>query len=126
MNVRRTFADTRSLARHRGKTGWARVAELTDRDIEEAVASDPDAPPITDEQWFRNATLVMPERKVPVSIRIDREILEWFKRQGRGYQSRMHAVLAAYYRAHSTREHARKSRSERNTPRRRARKRSAK
>jgi uncharacterized protein (DUF4415 family) len=126
MNVKRIFANTQSLARHRGKTDWARVHALTDREIEEAIASDPDAAPILDAEWFRNATLVMPERKVPVSMRIDREILEWFKRQGRGYQSRMHAVLAAYYRAHSIREHARKTRSARNTPRRRVRKRVAK
>ena len=126
MSARRIFADTRSLARHRGKTDWARVDALTDREIEEAVASDPDAAPILHAEWFRNATLVMPERKVPVSMRIDREILEWFKRQGRGYQSRMHAVLAAYYRAHSTREHARKTGSVRSAPRRRIRKRSAK
>lgn len=126
MNVKRIFADTRSLARHHGKTDWARVDALTDREIEEAIASDPDAAPILDAEWFRNATLVMPQRKVPVSMRIDREILEWFKRQGRGYQSRMHAVLAAYYRAHSTREHTRKTRSARSTPRRRVRKRAAK
>jgi uncharacterized protein (DUF4415 family) len=119
MSVKRIFADTRSLARHRGKTDWARVDALTDREIEEAVASDPDAAPILDAEWFRNATLVMPARKVPVSMRIDREILEWFKRQGRGYQSRMHAVLAAYYRAHSSREGAGKIRSARKTPRRR-------
>lgn len=112
----------------RGKTmtDWARFDALTDRDIEKAVASDPDAPPIMDEQWWRNATLVLPERKVPVSLRIDREILEWFKGQGRGYQSRMHAVLAAYYRAHSTREGAGKIRSARKTTHRGVRKHAAK
>ncbi|HVA76393.1 MAG TPA: BrnA antitoxin family protein [Candidatus Binataceae bacterium] len=126
MSARRIFADTRSLARHRGKTDWARVNALTDREIEEAIASDPDAAPILDAEWFRNAKLVIPERKVPVSLRIDREILEWFKRQGRGYQSRMHAVLAAYYRAHSTHERVRNTRSARSTPRRATPKRSAK
>ncbi|HUY27549.1 MAG TPA: BrnA antitoxin family protein [Candidatus Binataceae bacterium] len=117
-----------STPARRGKTmtDWARVNALTDRDIEKAVASDPDAPPIMDEQWWRNATLVMPERKVPVSMRVDREILEWFKRQGRGYQSRMHAVLAAYYRAHSARDRVRSTQSGRSTPRHAARKRSAK
>ena len=56
----------------------------------------PDAAPILDEEWFRTATLVMPERKIPVSIRVDREIVEWFKAQGPRYQSRMNAVLKAF------------------------------
>jgi uncharacterized protein (DUF4415 family) len=84
-----------------GKTDWKRLAALTDREIEEAIASDPDAAPLLDEEWFRTAKLVMPERKVPVSMRIDREVLDWFKRPGRGYLSRMHAVLRAYVSAHS-------------------------
>ena len=85
----------------RGKTDWKRLAALTDREIEEAIASDPDAAPLLDEEWFRTAKLVMPERKVPVSMRIDREVLDWFKRAGRGYLSRMHAVLRAYATAQS-------------------------
>jgi uncharacterized protein (DUF4415 family) len=85
----------------RGKTDWKRVRALTDREIEEAIASDPDAAPLLDEEWFRTAKLVMPERKVPVSMRIDREVLEWFRRAGRGYLSRMHAVLRAYVEAQS-------------------------
>ncbi len=72
-----------------------------DKEIEDAVRSDPDAAPILDEAWFRTARLVMPERKVPVSIRVDREVLEWFKAQGPRYQSRMNAVLKAYVSAHS-------------------------
>lgn len=108
-----------------GETDFKRLDRMTDRDIDRAIEADPDAAPALDDEWFRNATLLLPERKVPVSMRIDREILEWFKRQGRGYQSRMHAVLAAYYRAHSAREHSRKPRSV-STARRRTRKRSAK
>ena len=85
----------------RGKTDWKRLAAPTDREIEEAIASDPDAAPLLDEEWFRTAKLVMPERKVPVSMRIDREVLDWFRQTGRGYLSRMHAVLRAYVAAQS-------------------------
>ncbi len=94
--VKRTPASPR-----RGKTDWKRVRSLTDKEIEDAVRSDPDAAPILDQEWFRTAKLVMPERKVPVSIRVDREVLEWFKAQGPRYQSRMNAVLKAYVGAHS-------------------------
>jgi uncharacterized protein (DUF4415 family) len=45
------------------------------------------------------AKLALPERKVPISLRMDREVVEWFKASGRGYQSRMNALLKAYVRA---------------------------
>jgi uncharacterized protein (DUF4415 family) len=34
--------------------------------------------------------------KVPVTLRIDPDVLEWFKHEGEGYQTRMNAVLRAY------------------------------
>ncbi|MGO9454357.1 MAG: BrnA antitoxin family protein [Candidatus Binataceae bacterium] len=73
---------------------------MSDREIEEAAKADPDAAPILDKEWFRTAKLVLPERKVPISLRMDREVVEWFKAQGRRYQSRMNAVLKAYVQAH--------------------------
>jgi len=86
--------------RRRGKTDWARVDALSDRTIERAIRSDPDAAPILDRKWFAKATLEMPERKVPISLRIDREVVDWFKAHGKRYQSRMNAVLKAYMQAH--------------------------
>jgi uncharacterized protein (DUF4415 family) len=86
--------------RRRGKTEWARVQTLNDRETEAATKSDPDAAPILDEAWFRTAKLVLPERKVPISLRMDREVVEWFKAHGRRYQSRMNSVLKAYVAAH--------------------------
>jgi uncharacterized protein (DUF4415 family) len=92
--VRRTPSD-----RKRGKTDWKRVDATSDREIDDAK-SDPDAAPIVDRDWFRTATLSIPERKVPVSLRIDREVVDWFKAQGGRYQSRMNAVLKAFAHAH--------------------------
>jgi uncharacterized protein (DUF4415 family) len=73
---------------------------MSDREIENAVKSDPDAAPILDEEWFRKAKPILPERKVPISLRMDREVVEWFKAHGRRYQSRINAVLKAYVQAH--------------------------
>ena len=95
MNAKRIVRRIPS-ARNRGKTNWPLVESMEDRAIEAAVKSDPDAVPILDKQWFKTAKLVMPERKVPISLRIDREVVEWFKAQGRRYQSRINAVLRAY------------------------------
>lgn len=82
-----------------GGTDWARVDALTDEQIEAAIASDPDAAPILDEEWFRNAVLVQPG-KVATSIRIDDDVMGWFREQGKGWQTRMNAVLRAYAKAH--------------------------
>lgn len=73
---------------------------MSDQEIENATKADPDAAPILDNKWFRTAKLVLPERKVPISLRMDREVVEWFKAHGRRYQSRMNAVLKAYVQAH--------------------------
>lgn len=56
--------------------------------------------PELDETFFREATLRLPQAKQLVSIRIDREVLDWFKHQGKGYQTKINAVLQAYVRAH--------------------------
>lgn len=69
---------------------------MTDEDIARAVADDPDAPPILSDAWWREAEVVLPEPKVHISIRIEKDVLEWFKSQGPGYQSRMNAVLRTY------------------------------
>jgi uncharacterized protein (DUF4415 family) len=78
----------------KGKTDWARVDALTDEDIAKAVASDPDAAPI-DIDWS-DAVLVIPARKKAISIRVDEDVLDYFKSQGDGYQRRMNAVLRSY------------------------------
>jgi uncharacterized protein (DUF4415 family) len=80
--------------RRRGKTDWARVDALTDEDIAKAVANDPDAAPI-DIDWS-DAVLVIPARKKAISIRVDEDVLDFFKREGDGYQRRMNAVLRSY------------------------------
>ena len=67
--------------------------------METQVLTGPDAAPIMPIEWWREATLVLPAKKVPVSVRLDRDVLTWFKDQGPRYQSRMNAVLRAYMKA---------------------------
>jgi uncharacterized protein (DUF4415 family)/uncharacterized DUF497 family protein len=80
--------------RRKGKTDWARVDALTDEDIAKAVASDPDAAPV-DIDWS-DAVLVIPAKKKAISIRLDEDVLDFFKREGEGYQRRINAVLRSY------------------------------
>jgi uncharacterized protein (DUF4415 family) len=76
------------------------VAKLTDAEIAQAVASDPDAAPLLTEAWFREATWMPPLTKQGVFLRLDPEVVAWFKSGGPGYQTRMNAVLRAYALAH--------------------------
>ena len=80
------------------QTDWERVKNMTEAEIEEAAASDVDAQP-TDSAFWANAEVVMPQRKRAISLRVDSDVLEWFKSHGRGYQTRMNAVLRAYMEA---------------------------
>jgi uncharacterized protein (DUF4415 family) len=82
------------VAAERAQTDWARVDALTDADIEAAVRDDPDAAPILDADWFASATLVMPQPKKQISIRLDRDVLEHFRRYPK-YQTRINAILRA-------------------------------
>ena len=90
----------RRIVRHtgarKGKTDWARVDALTDEDIDKAIASDPDAAPIMTDEELARGRIVYPEPKRQISIRLDREVIDWFKRQGPGYQTRINAVLRAF------------------------------
>ena len=75
-------------------TDWQRLDALSDEQIDAEIKDDPDAVPALDEEWFRQA------RKQAISLRIDPDVLEWFKRGGAGYQTRINAVLRAYMESH--------------------------
>lgn len=90
----------RLAARSKGRTDWTRLDSVTDEDIDRAIADDPDAAPALDGEFWNTAEVVMPEVKVPISIRVDKNVLDFFKAEGRGYQSRINAILSAYVRHH--------------------------
>jgi uncharacterized protein (DUF4415 family) len=87
--IRKKWGERRS-----GKTDWAAVDALTDNEIEEAVRNDQDAVPL-DVDWSE-AVLVIPPKKKAISIRVDEDVLDYFKKEGAGYQRRMNAVLRSY------------------------------
>lgn len=81
-----------------GRSDWARVDAMTDEELTANAESDPDARPYTDEEWAE-ATFVHPPEKVPVGLKLDADVLAWFKSHGRGYQTRINAVLRRYMEA---------------------------
>ncbi len=99
MSKRDTIVKVRADELKGGDTDWARVDALTDEQIEAAIAGDPDAAPELDEDWFRNAVQVRPG-KVATSLRVDDDVIGWFRSKGKGWQTQMNGVLRAYARAH--------------------------
>jgi uncharacterized protein (DUF4415 family) len=86
-------------ARGESKTDWARVDAMTEAELEAAIASDPDwadLPP----DWYKHATPHYPDAlRKQVRLRLDPDLLAWFKRQGPGYQARINAALRAFVEA---------------------------
>jgi len=56
--------------------------------------------PELDEAFWENAVIEHPEKKKPVTLRLDADVLEWFRSLGKGYQTRINSVLRSFYEAH--------------------------
>ncbi len=77
-------------------TDWERLNAMSDEDIDTS-----DIPELDDE-FFQQAELHLPVKK-PVTIRLDADVLEWFKGQGQGYQTRINNLLRKYMETHQAR-----------------------
>ena len=56
--------------------------------------------PELDEAFWENAVIEYPEKKKPVTLRLDADVLEWFRSLGKGYQTKINSVLRSFYEAH--------------------------
>ncbi len=77
----------------KSKTKWNKLSKLKDANIDTSDI------PALDKKFFKNAVLQMPRNKKMVSIRLDEDVLSWFKKQGRGYQTKINEILKMYMRA---------------------------
>jgi uncharacterized protein (DUF4415 family) len=94
--VRITAAEARRrIARGEVPMDWARFDSMTEAELERNIASDPDAD--IDVDWS-TVTVDAPLTKRDVHMKLDADVLAWFKAGGRGYQTRINAVLKAYVR----------------------------
>lgn len=75
----------------------AKLAALTEVEIEAMAASDPDHPALDDDFW--DGALTPQPSKEAISIKLDSDVLRYFRRDGRGYQTRINSVLRHYVRA---------------------------
>ena len=79
----------------KSRTNWKRLHSMKDEEINVS-----DIPRI-DPSIFKKMVIRMPKPKELVSIRIDPDVLGWFRQQGRKYQTRINAVLRSYVEAHN-------------------------
>lgn len=86
---------TKRARGEKSETDWARIDAMTDEDIDRAMRDDPDWAGFEDIDWSK-AEVVFPTTKQSISIRLDQDVVDFFKSTGKGYQTRMNAVLRHY------------------------------
>jgi uncharacterized protein (DUF4415 family) len=87
--VKKSLSDAKPLS----KVDIKRLKAMSDSNIDYS-----DIPEL-DDDFFKNAKITMPPAKKQITVRLDEDILEWFKARGKGYQTRMNAVLRAFVEA---------------------------
>ncbi|MEH1786156.1 MULTISPECIES: BrnA antitoxin family protein [unclassified Nostoc] len=83
---------------NKSQTDWERLDAMKDEDINLSDCSE-----VTPEMFASGVVrrgLKFNPKKVQVTLRIDSDVLEWFKARGSGYQTQMNALLRAYMEAH--------------------------
>lgn len=100
--VKYSSAKIKSLRKSgKSETAWARAKSIKDEDIDFL-----DSPEITPEMFAKAVVrdgLRPPIHKKQLTLRLDADVLNWFKAQGHGYQTRINALLRAYKNARGKR-----------------------
>ncbi len=87
--------DLEQVARGDSRTDMDCLRRMTDVELEDKIAADPDWNDVP-KDWHLRAEAVMPVSKKLLSLRLDADVVEWFRQQGAGYQTRMNAVLRSF------------------------------
>ena len=82
------------IARGEDRTNWRKANATTGRKLEASIQADVDD--IRGELDWAQAVMGVPAPKDHINIRVDHDVLEWFKANGRGYQTLMNNVLRAF------------------------------
>ena len=84
------------LKEMQSQTDWKALQAKTDAEIQQDIDAGPDAHAL-DKDWFQVAQSVVPSSiKKRITIRLDEDIIAYFKREGDGYQSRINDVLKTF------------------------------
>lgn len=92
--VRHSDKELKDMQRRgKSRTDWAKVDAITEAELEASIAADPDE--VRELDWTQ-AVVGLPPRKLDIHLRIDSDVLAWFKESGKGYQTRINNVLRAF------------------------------
>jgi len=86
------------------RSDLARARAKTEAELEQDIASDPDFHDVP-ENWYEAAEAIMPAGKRLLSLRLDTDVIDWFREQGPGYQTRINAVLRSFVMQQNKRKH---------------------
>jgi uncharacterized protein (DUF4415 family) len=86
----------KAYSKQKSGTNWEKLAVMPNSEID--LSDNPEL----DMAFFENAELRMPKAKKPISLRLDDDVFNWFRHQGKGYQTRINAVLRLYMQARSS------------------------
>ena len=104
--VRYSAAELSAMrARGESQTDRARILAKSEGELERDIAEDPDWQDIP-RDWRKTAELIMPGPKQLLSLRLDQDVVQWFRGQGPGYQTRINAVLRAFVQEQTKRRRA--------------------
>ncbi len=98
MSAKRTARSSRPKARNQSRPtqGRAKLAHLRRVGETEIERSSPEELRDLPDDFWDEAVPVLPSTKVPISLRVDADVLQFFRETGPRYQSRMNAVLRSY------------------------------
>ena len=92
-NITRITLEDAIRRKGEGKTDWERLRR------EEAAGIEPERDSDEGEFDWSRAQVTMPRPKQAISVRLDADVLEFFRSGGRGYQTRINAVLRSFMKA---------------------------
>lgn len=88
----------KKLTSRKSETDWKRIDAMTDADID--FSDNPEVPPEMFARGILRRNLQPIPPKKQLTLRIDSDVVEWYRKQGRGYQTKINALLRAYMKEH--------------------------
>jgi uncharacterized protein (DUF4415 family) len=92
------------INRGEDRTNWRKAKAMTGRKLEVSIRADADdiADNNDEEPDWTQAIAGIPAPKDHINIRVDHDVLEWFRSNGKGYQTLMNSVLRAFVESRNT------------------------
>jgi uncharacterized protein (DUF4415 family) len=92
------------IARGEDRTNWDKIDSVTGAQLEASICADVDD--VRGEPDWTQAIVGIPAPKDHINIRIDHDVLQWFRSNGKGYQTLMNNVLRAFVQTRQQRQNS--------------------